>query len=97
MFWEEARREYWTFCGEVILILMLLKLKSGWRGGSARLRALAPHAEDPGLIPSIHVVVPNHPKATIPGALKPSSDFFGYQAHTLCTYILKGKTFIHIQ
>lgn len=68
------------FCGEVRRYVVKIKK---WVGEmSQQLRALAPLAEDPGLIPRTHMVVQNHLKTTIPGDLKPSSDFLGHQAYT---------------
>jgi hypothetical protein len=56
-------------------------LKLGWRDGSA-VKALAPLAEDHGLIPSPHMVVQNHLETTDAGDPMPSSNFLGHQVHT---------------
>jgi hypothetical protein len=56
------------------------------------LRALIALTEDPGSIPSTHMMVHNH--APVPGDLMPSSDFNRHQAHIRYTDIHVGKILI---
>ena len=52
--------------------------------------------EDPGLIPSIHNVVYNHPPITpVPGYVA-LSGLYKHRAHTWSTYIHEGKIPTHI-
>lgn len=61
-----------------------------------QLTALVALSENPGLIPSTHMLQPSI--IPVSEAPKPSSDFHGHQAHMWYTYIHhEGKTFIHIK